>query len=385
VQLAGIAQPGQESARALRLAADGAADIVFCSDAAGLCDESLARLVRLREILTLARSRAVRERVVGASAQWDETLERVVEAAIFSDSSFTLTGESGTGKDLLARLIHDISPRRKEGPFVVVDCTTLRGELMGSELFGHARGAFTNAINAREGAIGLADGGTLFLDEIGELDPPLQAQLLRVIQEHVYKRVGEDTWRRSDFRLVCATNRNLVDEVRDGRFRRDLYYRVTQCTLRLPALRERREDIPALVRHFLAQSRGDASAPAVAPEVLQLLAGMDFPGNVRELRNLVLRMHDRQRGFRQLSIGALPRELRPAPAAVEERWRGELRSGIEGALSGGVGLSDLKRLVAQISYQVALDRSGGSAGEAARIVQQSRRMVEHARSSQRRG
>src|SRR4029450_8247587 len=160
----------------------------------------------------------------------------------FSQVSVLIVGESGTGKELIARLIHDLDQRRDKGDFVVVDCTTIVPELSGSELFGHERGAFTGAVGTREGAFALADGGTLFLDEVGELPLPLQGQLLRVVQARMYKRVGGNHWHRTEFRLVCATNRDLAREVERDAFRSDFYYRIANWPCRLPPLGERRGD-----------------------------------------------------------------------------------------------------------------------------------------------
>ncbi|MGR0481519.1 MAG: sigma-54 factor interaction domain-containing protein [Candidatus Electronema sp. V4] len=195
----------------------------------------------------------LQQRLVGGSACWQTKLRELVEAGRFTDFPVLLTGESGTGKELAARLIHELDQRAKKGAYVVVDCTTLTPELAGSELFGHEKGAFTGAAGRREGAFALADKGTLFLDEIGELPLPLQAQLLRVLQEYSYKRVGSNTWQQSEFRLLCATNRNLEEEVRQGRFRADLYPAA--------AAGERAEDILPLVRHFIRELRPDEAVP----------------------------------------------------------------------------------------------------------------------------
>ena len=222
--------------------------------------------------------------LVGKSARWRSVVRSVVEVAAFSQASVLITGESGTGKELVARLIHDLDRRRNKGEFVVVDCTTIVAELSGSELFGHERGAFTGAVSARDGAFAIANGGTLFLDEIGELPLPLQARLLRAVQEHTYKRVGSNTWHPTDFRLICATNRNLMTP--DGHFRADLYYRIAGWLCRTPPLRERKEDILHLARHFLAQL--DAAKPALDSDepVRRIPALARLPGNLRDLRRL---------------------------------------------------------------------------------------------------
>jgi len=344
-------------------------DIVAAGDDDTLAREIALRLARLAELEAVVNASWLRKRAVGDSRAWRATLRAVAEAGRLGSGACLLLGESGAGKELLARLVHDLDPLRRNGPFVVVDCTTLSPELSGSELFGHAKGAFTHAVSSRDGAVALADGGTLFLDEIGELTPPLQARLLRVIQERTYKRVGEDVWRRSDFRLTCATNRDLEAEVEAGRFRGDLYFRITQWNVRTPSLSERRDDIPLLVRHFLADHADSRNPPQIMPEVMEQLMLRDYPGNVRELRNVVLRMAERQRGFGILSTGGLDvlgpaRNTDPAPIA----WTQALAQAVEGALDAGLGLKHIGQVAEAIAVEAA-ERRGGSTGRAAELLQ----------------
>jgi Response regulator containing CheY-like receiver, AAA-type ATPase, and DNA-binding domains len=195
-----------------------------------------------------------------------------------------ILGETGTGKEVVARAIHNV---QATGPFVTIDCSSLVGPLMESELFGHTKGAFTGANNAKLGLIELAHGGIAFLDEIGELPLDMQAKLLRVLQEKEFRPVGSLAQRRSDFRVVAATNRDLASEVEKGNFRRDLYYRLNVVTLRLAPLRERREDIQALLTHFIAKyGRGHS----LAEEAVNVLVAYNWPGNVRELENCIQHM-----------------------------------------------------------------------------------------------
>ena len=203
-------------------------------------------------------------------------------AAVYGSGPILLVGETGTGKELAARLVHAVV--EGSSSLVVVDCTTIVPSLSGSELFGHEKGAFTGADRARSGAFAAADGGTLFLDEIGELPLALQSELLRVLQEGTYKRVGGDTWSRTGFRLVSATNRDLESEQRHGTFRSDLYHRIASGVVRLPPLRERADDLETLFEHFLTQAAGHPLA--VTASVVALLRERDFPGNLRELRQL---------------------------------------------------------------------------------------------------
>jgi two-component system response regulator AtoC len=201
-----------------------------------------------------------------------------------------VVGESGTGKELVARAIHSHSPRAAAA-FVPVNCTALSESLLESELFGHARGAFTGAIAAKRGLFEMADGGTLFLDEIGDMGPKMQAQLLRTLQDGEVRPVGSSESIQVDVRLVCATNRDLEAEVKAGRFREDLYFRINVVTVKLPPLRDRAGDIPILVAHFLAKvARREGRAEAsISREALDLLCRYPWPGNVRELENAIER------------------------------------------------------------------------------------------------
>jgi sigma-54 specific flagellar transcriptional regulator A len=203
-----------------------------------------------------------------------------------SDATVLLTGETGTGKEVFARMVHTHSVRSKR-PFVPVNCAAIPDALLESELFGYVRGAFTGAVGSRRGRVAMAEGGTLFLDEVGDLPLPLQVKLLRLLQNHSYEPVGSSESVTGDFRLVAATNRDLSEDVRTGRFRRDLYYRLHVCPLVLPPLRERRSDVAPLFFHFW-HKHGETRA--VAPAVLRHLEGYPWPGNVRELENLAERL-----------------------------------------------------------------------------------------------
>jgi two-component system, NtrC family, response regulator AlgB len=214
----------------------------------------------------------------------------VVSRAAQSDVSVLFRGESGTGKGVLARAMH-LQSKRRERPFVTINCPTLTEELLASELFGHAKGAFTGAIRDQPGRVEVAEGGTLFLDEIGDLPSSLQAKLLRFLQEKNFERVGETRTRKADVRVLAATNRNLEDDVKSGRFREDLLFRLNVVDVRVPSLRERREDILPLARRFLAffaRAVGRAQ-PVLSPAAERTLEQYDWPGNVRELRNALER------------------------------------------------------------------------------------------------
>jgi PAS domain S-box-containing protein len=213
-----------------------------------------------------------------------ELLPRVAESA----STVLLQGETGTGKELVARAIHGLSPR-KAGPFVAVNCGALPDTLLESELFGYKAGAFTGANKDKPGRFAMARGGTLFLDEIGEVSPALQVRLLRVLQEKQYEPLGSTRTEVTDARVVAATNRDLASQVQTGAFRQDLYYRMNVMKIELPPLRQRREDIPILVQHFITVYNAiqNKQVTGVSPDVLGLLMAHDYPGNVRELQNLI--------------------------------------------------------------------------------------------------
>lgn len=271
-------------------------------------------------------------------------------AATKSDTTVVVYGETGVGKGVLARWIHEHS-ERANAPFVEVNCSTLRGELLASELFGHARGAFTSAVEDRQGLIEVADGGTLFLDEIGDMDIGVQAQFLKVIEERQYRRLGEVRMRTSEFRLICATNQPLERYVEEGRFRRDLFFRINVFPVTVPPLRDAPENIPGLVQSLLAFLT--PREVTIEPGVLDLLASHTWPGNVRELRNVIERalVHNPTR----LELGHL--QLLAAPNFTAARARpapGEAT----------VNLSELERE----KIQEAMDRFGGDARKAAEAL-----------------
>jgi DNA-binding NtrC family response regulator len=236
------------------------------------------------------RSRYRFDNVIGQGAALRGVLD-LVERVADSDSTVLITGESGTGKELIARAIH-YNSRRADRMLVTVNCGAIPEELLESELFGHVKGAFTNAVANREGRFAAADGGTIFLDEIGDMSSNLQVKLLRVLQERSFEPVGSEKTVRVDVRVIAATNQDLADAIRRQSFREDLYYRLNVIPIEVPALRRRKEDIPVLVEHFLArlnQEKGRA-VEGFAPAALERLMEYDWPGNVRELENLVERL-----------------------------------------------------------------------------------------------
>lgn len=255
--------------------------------------ESLAERINLaRQVAELKTelSEAAPEAVFETESPKMHAILDLAKRAAVSDASVLLLGENGTGKGVLARWIHARSQRSK-APFIVISCPTLTEELLASELFGHGKGAFTGATRDREGRLEAAQGGTIFLDEVSEISPSLQAKLLRFLQEKEFERVGENRTRRADVRVVAATNRNLQEEVKGGRFREDFFFRLNVVQLNLPPLRERREDIPMLAKKFLSFFAGQSklSTPELSPAALSALLSYSWPGNIRELRNVLER------------------------------------------------------------------------------------------------
>jgi len=251
---------------------------------------------------------AQRTLLPGSSPLLQRALEQASRVAK-TNATVLVTGESGTGKELVARMIHTESLRMR-GPFVAVNCAGLTESIIESELFGHVKGAFTGAVRAKKGKFELAEGGTLFLDEIGEIPPNVQVKLLRVLQEREVEPVGGEETVPIDVRLVCATHRDLDALVKAGRFREDLYYRIKVIVIRLPALRERPEDIPALLDHFreVANERNRRKVPAFTPAALERLQRYAWPGNVRELENVVEQAVVLARADR-VDVGDLPEEI----------------------------------------------------------------------------
>lgn len=316
--------------------------------------------VLLRRELAKVQSGAKERAIIGRSPAMLETLEMVRQAAPSSATVF-LHGESGTGKELLARALHEQSPRRN-GPFVVVNCAALPESILEAELFGFEKGAFTGAHATKEGRIEKADGGTLFLDEVGELSPPVQAKLLRVLQEGELERLGSTAPRTVDFRLVSATNRDLEQMVAKGEFREDLFYRLNVIGIRLPALRDRPEDIPLLVDHFLRRfiAKNEKTVRDLSKEALFALTSWSWPGNVRELENVVERAVVLTRD-EVIGLDDLPRPLRDQAASDRAPIRREGRSVI---IPIGTRLEDVERVL----IHATLEETGGDKTLAAQLL-----------------
>jgi DNA-binding NtrC family response regulator len=295
-----------------------------------------------------------------------EKVYRLTRQVARSNASVLLLGETGTGKELIAKAIHRLSPRGS-GPFVRVNCGALAENLLESELFGHVRGAFTGAIENRTGRFEAAHTGTVFLDEINSTTPKLQIKLLRVLQEHEFERVGDTQTIRVDTRVIAASNRDLFEETEAGRFREDLYYRLNVITIYLPPLRERREDIPLLVGHFLKiyNEQDFRHVPHVRPDAMKALVDYDWPGNVRELQNYIERAVVLAPGdelttdlLPEVVLGSKPRRLGRHRAADLPTLASELvEQGIEAAGPTADNLHSMivnrveRELIAQVMTQ----------------------------------
>ncbi|MBY0242232.1 MAG: sigma 54-interacting transcriptional regulator [Burkholderiaceae bacterium] len=354
----------------------GAADVLLWpgapAGAANLAAQAAARLQRWHAVRQLMDSDMVRTGLVGDSPAWRALVRGVVEVAAWTQSPVLITGETGTGKEQIANLIHHLDgcalPGQRQigkSPLVLLDCSTLAPELAGSEFFGHEKGAFTGAANARDGAFAQADGGILFLDEVGELPLGLQAQLLRVIQEQQYKRLGGNHWQPTRFRLVCATNRDLDACVAAGTFRADLFYRIAGWRCRPPPLRERTGDILPLVSHFLHQL-DPGHAHALDPAVREYLVTRSYPGNVRDLRQTVARIWHRHCGQGPLTIGDIPPDERLHGATT---WPDQdFMDAVRHALDLGMSLPAISQAAADTAMRLALAAEHGNNQRAAALL-----------------
>jgi two-component system response regulator AtoC len=336
----------------------GASDYVLKPTDPDALEVALERAIESRalkrEVAYLRRAEGGDDREpVGASAAWQAMMQKV-RAAAAADATVLVTGESGTGKELLARLLHRGSPRAR-GPYVRVNCAAVPIEIWESEFFGHRKGSYTGASADRDGRFVLAHRGTLFMDEVGAMPLPAQAKMLRVLQDGEFDRLGDERPTRVDVRLIAATNSDLEADVKAGRFRQDLFYRLNVVRLEVPPLRNRRDDVPLLVTAFVAEiaARLGRPAPRVAPATLAALQAYSWPGNVRELRNVI------ERAMILGSGETLDVELAPLDASAS------LPS------AGGDDDLNLRSAVARREREIlveALKRSDGVRKEAARLL-----------------
>ena len=295
------------------------------------------------------------EGIIGKSRAMTR-LFQLLETVAGTNSTILITGETGTGKEVVARAIHQTGPRRMQR-FVALNCSAIPETLLEAELFGHVRGAFTGAIGNRQGRLEQAHKGTLFLDEVGTMSPALQMKLLRVLQEREFERVGDSHTTKVDVRVIAATNSDLTRMVADGQFREDLFYRLNVIPVQLPLLRERKEDIPLLVQHFLAKFE---SAATVSQEGMRRLMSYAWPGNVRQLENAIERAVAFSAGRAQIDVADLPSELQhaePPPIAASLSLPDD-----------GLDLGQLVVNIEREMIQRALERTSGNKGQAAKLL-----------------
>lgn len=316
------------------------------------------------------------EREVVATSEASRRVLKRLWSAARTSMPVLLTGETGTGKDLAARQLHAWSPRTK-APFVPINCAAIPDHLIEAELFGYVRGAFSGAVRDHDGQLAAALGGTVFLDEIDDTPPTLQVKLLRVLEDHVVSRLGENVWRELDFRLVAATNRDLVEMIQRGIFGADLYERLAIVEINLPPLRERLEDLPALAKHLIARfyteepaARARCDVTAVSHQALAALVAYPWPGNVRELRNVIFEALVNKRAGDELLLADLPKRILTSKTRLEPQG-GALfdRAALERRIDGGrMSLRDELEQLERHALEYALARSGGNASGAARLL-----------------
>jgi len=320
----------------------------------------------------LLQTKLIKDNLVGESEIWKSFLREIINSSLFSNGSIYLNGETGTGKELLARLIHTVDNMRCENELIILDCTTIVPELAGSELFGHEKGSYTNAHQSREGAFAMADKGSLFMDEIGELPLRLQAEFLRVLQEKKYKKVGGNTWKSTDFRVISATNRNLEELMQTGKFRPDLYYRISDYCFHVPSLSQRRSDIPLLAKHFLAEalsSHKKSKLPEFDCSVMDFLVNRDYPGNVRELKQLVHRIACNHHRKDRITPGDVSPLDRPIKIVKQKRHEDQsLYQFFIMSLNQGYTLQDLKKTTMAEAINAALELNGNNKRKAAEAL-----------------
>lgn len=351
----------------LPLLNEGLYDIISSNDEndVAIYLEGLAeKIIKVQSILE---SELVTKNLIGESTTWKKFLTEIIEAALFPSGSLLLTGESGSGKEMISRLLHTLDERPGKKDLVLLDCTTIVPELSGSEFFGHERGSYTSAIQSREGAFALANKGTLFLDEIGDLPFSLQSELLRVIQEGTYKKVGSNNWQKTNFRLVCATHRNIRQQVKEYKFRQDLFFRISDFEFRVPSLNERPEDIIPLAEYFLQQHFPEKETPELDEAVKDLLMNREYEGNVRELKQLIQRIAMKHVKHKKITIGEVPRDyfLQQDSAKSSEVNTGHHDVFMKKAIMSGASLWDLKDKAMNDAIYAALQLTNGNKKQAA--------------------
>jgi DNA-binding NtrC family response regulator len=332
-------------------------------------DPAPTLIARLREVLVSDPEPEVPAHIVTESEASKRILAQIARVAPTS-MPVLITGETGTGKEVTARLLHAWSPRQQKR-FVPINCAAIPDELMEAELFGYARGAFSGAVQRYDGQLLAAAGGTVFLDEIDDTPLATQTKLLRVVEDRVVSRLGENVWHEVDFRLLAATNRDLRPLIQAGLFGPDLYERLAIVTIHLLPLRERPQDLPPLARHFMerfAREQGRGAVTAIAPDALNALLAYPWPGNIRELRNVIYETLVYKRAGAELLLSDLPRRILTRAADTERDSavdRGAVSRKVE---RGAMNLKEEVLTLQRIAIEEALKRTGGNAAQAARLL-----------------
>ena len=335
------------------------------------------RLNRWITIDRLLSSPIIKNRIAGNSLSMMKMLRSVIEVAFYSKNNVLIIGERGVGKEQVAHIIHDLDTRKEKGEFIVLDCTTLKKDLSGSELFGHEKGSFTGADYSREGAVALAHKGSFFLDEIVELPLSLQAEFLRVVQEGTYKKVGSNIWRHAEFRLISATNRNLKKLTDRDEFRKDLFDRIATTVVKIPSLDERRQDIPFIIDFYFKNYFGE-KCPVIEKEVYEILCQRNYPGNIRELKNLLSNVLLKYSGTGPVTLGDLPdHNIELTRLADDTKWyeKNEFIGILNQAIDEGYELKKIEEIVQSIATRITLGKVGKNK-EASKILGKSERWIQ---------
>jgi DNA-binding NtrC family response regulator len=361
--------PVSDDLRRLAIVA-GAYDVLSLSDQ----DVAASLIARIDELLVADPPMPDADGLVTQSAASRRVIAQVARVAPTS-MPVLLTGETGTGKEVISRLIHAWSPRRAK-QFVPINCAAIPNELMEAELFGYARGAFSGAVQRYDGQLVAAEGGTVFMDEIDDTPYATQMKLLRVLEDRVVSRLGENVWHQVDFRIIAATNRDLAPLIQSGAFGSDLYERLAIVTIHLLPLRERTEDLPALARHFIARFTREqpqieaARAKDIRADALRALASYPWPGNIRELRNVLYETLVYKRAGEEILLSDLPSRILAREQGTKEDAEPTINARVvaDRIARGGFDLCDEVSALERIALQEALARAGGNAARAARLL-----------------
>lgn len=360
----------------------GVSDVLNDENLERLASTIKKRLERWHLLNRMVQSVQQNHNIIGNSAPWLQALRELLEAAHFSSTPILLQGETGTGKELLAKIAYDFNSLKNKHAFVIVDATTLSPELAGSELFGHEKGAFTGATTSRSGAVAAAHNGTLFIDEIGDLPLQIQAQLLRLIQEGTYKHLGGNIWRHSKFRLVSATHHDLKTMCKKGTFRSDLFYRIAGSVIKLPPLRNRGDDILSLMKHFLSNVLSCKGQVKLDPSVELHLINRSFSGNVRDIKQMANRIAMRHVADGYITLGDLPKTERSNEDLALNLFKTSFNKVIQSSVMNGHSLKEISELAKNTAINLAMENNSNNIKLVANKLQISVRTLQMRRQNQ---